>query len=67
MGVVVNGYRRISLQCHEIEVPHVDLREHVDVHMVPDLVTKVMEVRICWQNMMVHSVALPLDGFTVHL
>jgi transposase len=64
---VVNGYRRISLQGHEIEVPHVDLREHVDVHMVPDLVTNVMEVRIWWHNKMVHSIALPLDGFTVHL
>jgi hypothetical protein len=64
---VVNGYRRISLHGHEIEVPHVDLREHVDVHMVPDPLTNVMEVRIWWQNKIVHSVVLPLDGFKVHL
>jgi hypothetical protein len=64
---VVNGYRRISLQGHEIEVPHVDLREHVGVHLVPDLAKNVMEVRIWWQNKMVHSLALPLGGFTIHL
>lgn len=64
---VVNGYRRISLQGHEIQVPRVDLREHVDVHMVPDIRKNVMEVRLWWQDKMVHSVVLPLDGFTLHL
>jgi hypothetical protein len=64
---VVNGYRRISLHGHEIQVPHVELREEVDVHLVPDILKNVMEVRIWWQDRMVHSVMLPLDGFTVHL
>jgi transposase len=64
---VVNGYRRISLFNHTIKVPHVGLREEVEVHLVPDTVKKVMEIRIWWKGMMVHSVALPLEGFRVHL
>ena len=43
---VVNGYRRISLFNHQIEVPHVELREEVDIHMVPDVNKQTMEIRI---------------------
>ena len=50
----------------EIEVPHVDLREQVDIHLVPDLSKNVMEVRIWWREKMVHSVAFPLGDFKVH-
>jgi hypothetical protein len=63
----VNGYRRISLLNHTIEVPKVELYEEVEVHLVPDMAKRVMEVRIWWNSKMVHSVALPLDGFRVHL
>jgi len=63
---IVNAYRRISLNNHEIEVPHVDLREHVDIHLVPDLIKNVMEVRIWWREKMVHAVAFPLGDFKVH-
>jgi hypothetical protein len=63
---VVNGYRRISLFNHDIEVPNVELREEVEIHMIPDTSKQVMEIRIWWHKKMVHSVALPLDGFSVH-
>jgi transposase len=64
---VVNGYRRISLFNHTIEVPNVELHEEVEIHMVPDIAKQVMELRIWWHAKMVHSVALPLEGFRVHL
>jgi len=64
---VVDGYRRISLFNHTIEVPKVDLHEEVEIHMIPDLIKQVMEIRIWWHGKMVHSVALPLEGFRVHL
>ena len=64
---VVNGYRRISLFNHPIEVPNVELHEDVEIHLVPDTAKQVMEIRIWWHDKMVHSVALPLDGFRVHL
>jgi hypothetical protein len=64
---VVNGYRRISLFNHTIEVPNVELHEEVEIHMVPDTAKQVMEIRIWWHAKMVHSVILPLEGFRVHL
>jgi len=60
---VVNGYRRISLFNHEIVVPHVPLREEVDIHLVPDIEREILEVRILWNNRMVHSVTYPLKEF----
>ncbi len=60
---VVNGYRRITLFNHEIEVPRVPLRETVEVHLVPDLSKGAIEVRIWWDNKMVHTLAYPLKDF----
>ena len=64
---VVNGYRRISLFNHKIEVPNVELYEEVEIHLVPDIAKRVMETRIWWNEKKVHSVALPLEEFRVHL
>ena len=63
---MVNGYRRISLFKHVIEVPNVPLRRDVDIHMVPDDTRQLMHLRIWWNNKMVHSLSLPLQGFSVH-
>ena len=63
---MVNSYRRISLFNHTIEVPRVDLREYVDIHMVPDDTGQLMHLRIWWNGNMVHSLSLPLEGFRVH-
>ena len=63
---IVNGYRRISLFNHEIEVPNVPLRDDVDVHLVPDETRQLMHIRIWWNDKMIHSTALPLQGFRVH-
>ncbi len=71
---VVNGYRRISLFNHEIEVPNVPLREEVEVHLIPNTAKQVMDIRIWWSQKMAHGcgalhhshVSLPLAGFRVH-
>ncbi len=63
---LVNGYRRISLFNHTIEVPNVPLREHVEIHLIPNTAKDVMDIRIWWNNRMVHSVSYPLKGFKVH-
>jgi hypothetical protein len=60
---MVNGYRRISLFNHEIEVPNVPLREEVEIHLVPDIERGALDVRIWWDNKMVHSAAHPLKVF----
>ncbi len=61
------GTKGISLFNHIIQVPNVELHEEVEIHLVPDAVKQVIETRIWWNDKMVHSVALPLDGFSVHL
>lgn len=63
---VVNAYRRISLFNHTIEIPNVPLRESVDIHLIPDPEKDHMHIRIWWDQMMVHSIDLPLRGFRVH-
>jgi hypothetical protein len=60
---MVNGYRRISLFNHEIEVPNVPLREDVEVHLIPNKERSVLEIRIWWKTQMVHSVTYPLSVF----
>lgn len=60
---MVNGYRRISLFNHEIEVPNVPLREEFEAHLIPDTRRQAMEIRIWWNNQMVHSVTYPLKDF----
>jgi len=62
---MLNAYRRISLFGQDIQVPHVPLREEVDIHMVPDAEAGHMELRIWWNDHMVHSLTLPLEGFSV--
>ena len=64
---MVNGYRRITVYGHDIEVPRVELREQVDVHFVPDILKNLMEIRIRWEEKMVHAAAFPLADFTVHI
>jgi hypothetical protein len=60
---MVNGYRKISLFNHDIPVPHVPLREEVDVHLTPDVERGALEVRIWWDNRMVQSLTYPLRDF----
>jgi len=62
----LNGYRRISLFNQEIEVPHVPVREDVELHLIPDLPRQALEVRIWFQYKMVHSLTIPLADSRVH-
>lgn len=59
----LDGYRRISLDRHSIEVPKVDVREDVDLHLIPDFAKNLLEVRIWFKEKFVHSVSLPLNEF----
>jgi hypothetical protein len=63
---MVDGYRRISLFNHSIEIPKVPLREYVDIHLTPQLGKQTMHIRIWWNKRLVHSLDLPLQGFRVH-
>lgn len=63
---MVNAYRRISLFNHTIQVPKVPLREPVLVHLIPDSDRKMMHIRIWWNDHLVHTLDLPIQGFRVH-
>jgi len=60
---MVDGYHKISLFNHEIRVPHVPLREWVEVHLIPDIQRDALEIRIWWEAQMVQSVVYPLREF----
>lgn len=60
---IVDGYRRISSDRHSIPVPKVDIREDVVLHVVPDSTKNALEVRIWFDNQMIHAVNLPLKEF----
>jgi hypothetical protein len=60
---MVNGYRKISLFNHEIAVPNVSLREHVEVYMIPEIQMEALEVRIWWENRLMQSLTYPLKDF----
>jgi hypothetical protein len=62
----VDAYRRISLFGHQIQMPVVPPHEEVAIHMIPDTDKQVMELRLWWNEKMVHSLSLPLQGFSVH-
>ena len=57
----VDGYRRISFDRNSIDVPKVDVREDVELHLVPDATRNLVEVRIWFKDKMIHSVNLPLN------
>ena len=63
---IVNGYRKISFINQEIEVPHVPLRETVDLHVIPDMERRSLEVRTWWQKKMVRALHLPMPTTPVH-
>jgi transposase len=59
---VLNGYRKITLGGTQIEIPKVPIREDVELHLVP-LASDSIEIRIWYQNKMVHSLTLPAAKF----
>lgn len=59
----VDGYRRIALDRHSIDVPKVDVREDVDLHLIPDIAKNILEIRVWFRDKMVHAVNLPLSEF----
>jgi hypothetical protein len=63
----VNGYCRISLLNHQIDLPQVPLHEDVELHLIPDPAKQLIEVRIWWNQKMIETVNLPLADSRVHL
>jgi hypothetical protein len=62
----VNGYCRITLFNHQIDLPQVPLYEEVELHLIPDPPRQALEVRVWWNQKMIHSTSLPLADSKVH-
>jgi hypothetical protein len=63
---MVNAYRRISLFGREIEVPRAPVHEELELHLIPNEVSQILDVRVWWKNQMLQSTTLPLEGIKVH-
>jgi hypothetical protein len=63
----VNGYCRISLFNHQIDLPQVPLHEDVELHLIPDPAKQLIEVRIWWNQKLLETLNLPLADSRVHL
>jgi len=60
---ITDGYRRISIDNNSIQVPKVDVREDVELHLVPHVTKQVMEIRIWASDKIVHTINFPLKNF----
>ena len=63
---ILNGYGLISLFNRKIDVPDVPDREDVELHLIPDLDRNALEVRIWFEQKMVHSLTFPMADLRVH-
>jgi len=63
-----DGYRKISIGGHSFQVPGIDPREDVDLHLVPEVSKNLVEIRIWASGQLVHTAHLPLATLqkTVH-
>lgn len=63
-----DGYRRISLAGHSLQIPGIEPRDDVDLHLVPDQTKNLVEIRIWAAGKLVHTAHLPVASLqkTVH-
>jgi hypothetical protein len=55
-----DGYRKISIAGHSIQIPRIEPRSEVELHLVPEESKDVVELR-CWvAGKLVHSLQLPM-------
>jgi hypothetical protein len=58
-----HGYRKIPLFHRELRVPHMSLREEVEVHLVLGIERGAWELRTWWDNRTVQSATYPPKEF----
>jgi hypothetical protein len=65
---VADGYRKISIGGQVYQVPGIEPREEVELHLVPDKEKNLVEMRIWAHEKLVHRIYLPINelGKAVH-
>jgi len=63
-----DGYRKISIAGHVLQIPGIEPRDDVELHLVPDETKNLVEIRIWASNRLAHTVHLPIATLqkTVH-
>ena len=55
-----DGYRKISLAGHILQIPGIEPRDDLDLHLIPDETKNLVEIRIWATDRLVHSTHLPI-------
>lgn len=55
-----DGYRKISIAGHVLQIPGIEPRDDVDIHLVPNEPKNLVEVRIWTSAKLVHTLHLPI-------
>jgi hypothetical protein len=58
---IADGYRKVSICGQSIQIPGIDPREDVELHITPDEIKNLVEIRFWAHNKFVHSVNLPIS------
>lgn len=63
-----DGYRKISIGGYSLQIPGIEPREDVQLHLVPDETKNLVEIRIWAADQLVHTANLPIASLpkTVH-
>jgi hypothetical protein len=63
-----DGYRKISIGGHSLQIPGIQPREDVELHLVPDETKNLVEIRIWAADRLAHTAHLPIATLqkTVH-
>ena len=59
---VADGYRKVSIVGHSIQIPGIQPREEIDVHFIPDESKNIVEIRFWAIGKLVHTTNLPLEA-----
>lgn len=58
---IADGYRKISILGLSAQIPGIEPREEVELHLVPDDAKSLVEIRFWAHRKLVHSVNLPIS------
>jgi hypothetical protein len=56
-----DGYRKLSIVGHSVQIPGIEPREEVELHFVPDETKDLVEIRFWAHGKLVHSINLPIS------
>jgi hypothetical protein len=57
---IADGYRKISLAGHTLQIPGIDPRDELNLHLIPDETKNLVEIRIWAADRLVHCTHLPI-------